>query len=75
MFYLCSFYLKISFGNFVGDNNTMTVTKKAKGRHRKCPLIPLNLGTCIFHFISQVIMQTPLKKVHEKDFKIKYPVF
>lgn len=45
----------------------MTVTKKAKGRHKKCPLIPLNLGTCIFHFISQVIMQTPLKKVHEND--------
>lgn len=67
MFYLCSFYLKVSFGNFVGDNNTITVTKKAKGRHKKCPLIPLNLGTCIFHFISQVIMQTPLKKVHEKD--------
>lgn len=66
LFMYSSFYLKISFGNFVGDNNTMTVTKKAKGRHKKCPLIPLNLGTCIFHFISQVIMQTPLKKYMKK---------
>lgn len=67
LFMYSSFYLKISFGNFVGENKTITVTKKAKGRHKKCPLIPLNLGTCIFHFISQVIMQTPLKKVHEND--------
>ncbi|XP_065923193.1 beta-1,4-galactosyltransferase 4 [Magallana gigas] len=25
------------------ENKTITVTKKAKGRHKKCPLIPLNL--------------------------------
>lgn len=51
MFYLCSFYLKISFGNFVGDNNIMIVIKKVKGRYRKCLFILFNLGICIFYFI------------------------